>query len=667
MNYSIEANIKKCMEGRFPFKDPRIYRGKEQEEIQSDEDTQHRYKPENWWKKDKGSQSITIKHDAQENTETMEEISKESSCSPESGTETQTNDISCSQKDRKVASFARNRFSSSSPTPPNSPLWPSHANSSNSVTREEIMSMVKADNKNRTFNEVHDHNDVGATIGEHRSTEMSTAMHKEFESHETFNAEDRKYQHTASNGSSKRRSSWLDSTNTKISEDTGKDLREDYNYSLSSPPPLSLIHSERNPMPPLEPVRYSDMPPLARNDSRIHSPERENHPDRSYKTSYEYNHQTINRNEGGFNGMKLNELQRNEKRDDLKNGVFTTADPRTKLIFEALRRKSINDRQDFHARNSLQYHNSVINTDVTRSYYTTHAEQMPSLKPSISLHYPPDIAHKQYSGTSRIHTPPYRNNEISPSKRTKHHSSPDDVDKYKEITDNQFSCSRRDFYKHNVLYPPQSNINSSIPLIERIFANQNHNFRTGYSKILQNYRNDSAGSELNRIITQKETDVDVQGGHVLQSKKGRLDQGNYAFSIPDYRENNEEEQRLSMSQTKKHPFHQLTSTNQTHSIALAQEKKPNETKSKSATEGSSKQDVNLREDIEQLYMNKFQTTPKNQPITLDFNGIDVTITGFQLIYSNSEDFKNIICNYPQHVQGHLKEMRRKMKNRVSFI
>ena len=65
-------------------------------------------------------------------------------------------------------------------------------------------------------------------------------------------------------------------------------------------------------------------------------------------------------------------------------------------------------------------------------------------------------------------------------------------------------------------------------------------------------------------------------------------------------------------------------------------------------------------------MNKFQTTPKNQPITLDFNGIDVTITGFQLIYSNSEDFKNIICNYPQHVQGHLKEMRRKMKNRVSF-
>ena len=67
--------------------------------------------------------------------------------------------------------------------------------------------MVKVDNKNSTFNEVRDRNDVGATIGEHRSTETSTAMHKEFESHETFNAEDRKYHHTASNGSSKRNSS----------------------------------------------------------------------------------------------------------------------------------------------------------------------------------------------------------------------------------------------------------------------------------------------------------------------------------------------------------------------------------------------------------------------------------------------------------------------------
>ena len=39
-------------------------------------------------------------------------------------------------------------------------------------------------------------------------------------------------------------------------------------------------------------------------------------------------------------------------------------------------------------------------------------------------------------------------------------------------------------------------------------------------------------------------------------------------------------------------------------------------------------DTTLREEVEQLYMNKFQTTPKNEPTTLDFNGIEVTITGY---------------------------------------
>jgi len=77
--------------------------------------------------------------------------------------------------------------------------------------------------------------------------------------------------------------------------------------------------------------------------------------------------------------------------------------------------------------------------------------------------------------------------------------------------------------------------------------------------------------------------------------------------------------------------------------------------------------VSLREDIEQEYMNRFQTNGKHVPIRLDFDGILVEITGHQLIYSNSEDFKNIASHYPPHVQGHLKEMRRKMKNRVSAV
>ena len=106
------------------------------------------------------------------------------------------------------------------------------------------------------------------------------------------------------------------------------------------------------------------------------------------------------------------------------------------------------------------------------------------------------------------------------------------------------------------------------------------------------------------------------------------------------------------------------------SIAAPPTKKINEECKKNESGGEecldNKEDSVLRDDIEQIYMNRFQTTPKNTPITVDFDGIEVTITGFQLIYSNSEDFKNIICNYPQHVQGHLKEMRRKMKNRVRF-
>ena len=651
------------MEGPFTFKDFRLHRSKDQEESQSDEDTQHRFKPVNWWKKEKDPRFITINNDAQETTETMEEIRKESSFSPEAGTETQTNDISCSPKERKVSPFARNRFSSGSPSPPNSPHWPPHTNSSNEIIREAFLSRIKADGKNRTFNEARDRNDVVATIGEDRSTEMTTAMHKAFESHETFSTENRKYQNNTLNGSNKCSTSYLDSTNTKISEGTEKELREQCNYSNRSPPPLSLIHSERNRMPPLEPVRYSDMPPLARNDTHIHSSGTEAPADRARKTPYEYNQHQQSIIDGTFNGIESNESQRYGKREDLKNDVFATADPRTKFIFEALRRKSISDRQELEARNL--YHKSTLSTDVTRSYYSPHNEHIPTVKHSIPLHYPPDNVYKAYSGSSRIHTPPYPDNEISPPKRMKHHSYPDGSDKYKDLAENQFSSIRRELPKQNGFYYAPSNINSSLPLIERIFANQNSHLRNGYPKILQNYPKDSAGSEISKLCTQKETDIDVQGG-LLQSKKGRLGPGNYTFSIPDCRENNEEEQRHSMSQTKKHPFHQLTSSNQTHSIALAQEKKPNESKNKSATEGSNKQDLNLREDIEQLYMNKFQTTPKNQPITLDFNGIDVTITGFQLIYSNSEDFKNIICNYPQHVQGHLKEMRRKMKNRVSF-
>ena len=129
INYSIEARIQKFMEHPFRLKAPRVNRAKECEESPSDEDIQHRFKAINWWKKEKhpNSQYITTATDAQETTNT-DEIRKESSCSPETGTETKTNDISSSPKERKVTSLARNTFSSDSPTPSSPPpawcRWP---------------------------------------------------------------------------------------------------------------------------------------------------------------------------------------------------------------------------------------------------------------------------------------------------------------------------------------------------------------------------------------------------------------------------------------------------------------------------------------------------------------------------------------------------------------
>ena len=46
-------------------------------------------------------------------------------------------------------------------------------------------------------------------------------------------------------------------------------------------------------------------------------------------------------------------------------------------------------------------------------------------------------------------------------------------------------------------------------------------------------------------------------------------------------------------------------------------------------------------------------------------GICIRLSRFDLVDSGSEEFKAICNQYPITLQGHLKEMRRKFKNRVS--
>ena len=274
-------------------------------------------------------------------------------------------------------------------------------------------------------------------------------------------------------------------------------------------------------------------------------------------------------------------------------------------------------------------------------------------------HYKSGNPYKQYNDAT-LSNPPHL-------KRTKHHSYTD-VDKYKyNATDYQLQGRLQEFSKQGYFYPMTSNINQSVSLYQQLMANQNDRLSLGAAKILSGYNDDDVTATRNERTASNEMDVDEQRDGLLSKNKTRLDVSNYGFSAcssTDYRGNDKNRQRDSIQQNKEVI---VTANQEQDTCSTAPIKKINECKKKQREEcTASNEDSTLREDIEQIYMNRFQSTPKYTPITVDFDGIEVTITGFQLIYSNSEDFKNIICNYPQHVQGHLKEMRRKMKNRVSF-
>ena len=66
------------------------------------------------------------------------------------------------------------------------------------------------------------------------------------------------------------------------------------------------------------------------------------------------------------------------------------------------------------------------------------------------------------------------------------------------------------------------------------------------------------------------------------------------------------------------------------------------------------------------YMSQLHVNEHDE-IRINFNGIICELTRFQLVDSGSEDFKAICSAYPLFIQGHLKEMRRKFKNRVSIF
>ena len=645
------------------------------EENTSDEDIQQRFTPTNWWKRDN--------IDAQEISNIKNANEKSPLYSPEIAIEGKNNNISSNfPRGRKTDSYASSTFSSQSPTPSSSPNWHPKPDVSEAFKREHLWPELNT-NANK-YKEMEPGSRKHIKLEGHSSAVATTLMQNTKQLYEPRNANPEVY--NTNEYTFKR-----DATNLGEDMDTSEDISSTVKVSqeamdyrkLGSPPPLRPIEITNKQMPPLERVSFPHISPMTYNiDYQQKYLTKPASPSRTRKILPDYNtftppiDCTLNKttttdDKSSFKPFNLN--RHNDTYTDLEPGARTAALEVTNHAWKLLRDayKNKEDKEKEYQQRAALYEKHTTNGENQGRYDSLFREHPTQYKPSTALVAP----RRHYNSAAASPYRTYSEDVIGLSshmKRTKHHSYPDG-EKYKKYSDYQL-LGLRDFSKRGYPYPPMATASDFNPFFYHdIMANRQERLRAGAANMLSNYQHEKLASATRKECTNNnEIEINEQREHRshLGNKKTRLEALNYGFSTCSSTgcrgQMNGEEQRHLMSSRSTKPSISTTGIDQ-RQHTTEKDKKINDEMGKNTTDesSSSNPDINLREDIEQLYMNRFQTTPKDEPITLDFNGIDVTITGFQLIYSNSEDFKNIICNYPQHVQGHLKEMRRKMKNRVS--
>ena len=638
------------------------------------------------------------------------------------------NNISHLSRNKISSSYASSSFSSTSLTPSSSPgvnqkLYVYDASGSNTHRSKMDIEVDKY-----TDSELPDHSSATITSRVTAPSEStgSTMQHiakifhdsDSYKKTETYNGTRQSFEHQ------RRRH---ESENTH--HYSNKTSYMDKEFSNNSPQPHNPIKRENQEIPPLERYQYSRTPSLSRNtnlpsDGAIDATHFNARPrKRNYQPDMLPSDYTVSQESHAVDKEGNNDQGRSGRTQAASRcsrglleepALYNEQNPSIKILMERYRSELGHGYNEGHR--AWNDDKNAINRGIetNRNYFGLDASRF-HYYPSTSMDVRP------YSDTLNIQ--PY---DI---KRSKHHSYTDG-EKYKYTGNQEFGAGKLagHGYIHSV---SADNINHSVSIFQKLLAQKNDEFRTRAAKMMSDYKqysSNAGGSRQN--LPNNEIDLEEQRNILLNEQshynwnrtKNRLEAVDNcdinACSNISHRDKTYEQGQIHSTSTingielrerghsrlkntqhivesvgrferslssnisrrdinnEKGESHLTMSRNDKVMMASTidqeytkiQEKKNDENNKKgTSVDARSRHDTTLREDVEQLYMNKFQTTPKNEPTTLDFNGIDVTITGYQLIYSNSEDFKNIICNYPQHIQGHLKEMRRKMKNRVSRI
>ena len=728
LNYSIEATIEKFMKQpnltlRTSEKVPKEY-----DEINGDQDILHKFKPSNWWKVDRSSTITTNSSsissselDTQKGTETYN-VQKQYPPFEVKSEQSKQNNISHLSRNKISSSYASSSFSSTSLTPSSSPggnqkfyvYDVSGSNTHRSKMDIEIDKYTDTEHPDRSSATITSRVMVPSESTGPTMQNIAKIFHDSdsYKKTETYNSTRQSVEHHRRRHESENTHGYTD--------------KKSYMDTKNSPQPHRPIKSEDQEMPPLERYQYSRTPSLTRNtnlpnDGTIGQahfntrPRKRNYQPDMLPSDYTVSQEsrTVNKegsNDQGRSGRTQTALRCS--RGLLQEpALYDKQNPSMKILMERYRseaghasHRAWNDDKNAINR-GIETNRNYFGLDASRFHYY----------PSTSMDVRP------YSDTLNIQ--PY---DI---KRSKHHSYTDG-EKYKYTGNQEFGAGKLagHGYIHSV---SADNINHSVSIFQKLLAQKNDEFRTRAAKMMSDYKqysSNAGGSRQN--LPNNEIDLDEQRNILLNEHshynwnrtKNRLEAedncditacsnishrdktyepgqmpststingielkerghsrikntqhivesvGRFERSLSSNisrRDINSEkgESHLTMSRNDKV---MMASTIDQEYTKVQENKNDENNKKGTCVDTRTRHDTTLREDVEQLYMNKFQTTPKNEPTTLDFNGIEVTITGYQLIYSNSEDFKNIICNYPQHIQGHLKEMRRKMKNRVSKI
>ena len=698
---------------------------KEYHETNCDEDVLHKFKPSNWWKADRSSTITTnsssissSESDTQKGIET-DNLRKQYSSFDVNSQQSKQNIISHLSRNKISSSYASSFFSSTSLTPSSSPgfnqkLYVYDASGSNTHRS-------KMDNKVDMYTDT-DHPDRSSAAITSRVKISSESPGPTMQNIAKIFHDSDSYNSTRQNFEHHRRRHESENTNDNTSY-------RDREFSKNSPQPHNSIKSENQEITPLERYQYSRTPSLSRNTNMPNDgiigqtyfntrPRKRNYQPDMLPSDYTVSQESHIASKEGNNDQERSGRTQTTLRCSRgllqEPELYNEQNASMRILMERYRSELGQGYEESHR--AWNDDKNAINRGIetNRTYFGLDASRF-HYYPSTSMDVRP------YSDTLNLQ--PY---DI---KRSKHHSYTDG-EKYKYTGNQEFGAGNLTGhgYIHSV---SADNINHSVSIFQKLLAQKNDEFRTRAAKMMSDYKqysSNAGGSRQNLPNTKIELDeqrnilLNEQSHYNWNRTKNRLeavdnydtttcsnishrdktyDQGqinststingielkerghcglkntqNIVESVGRFERslssnisrrdiNNEKgESHLTMSRNDKV---MMASTIDQDYTKIQENKNDENNKKGSSIDTRTRHDTTLREDVEQLYMNKFQTTPKNEPVTLDFNGIEVRITGYQLIYSNSEDFKNIICNYPQHIQGHLKEMRRKMKNRVSRI